>query len=267
MAILERIVFGAGMTGTRVAELACARGENVIAVVRSAESAARLANRGFAVTRDSAIDVARRAVTQATHAIVCFPPDGSTDATLAPLLARARAVSYVSTTGVYGDREGTIDDRTAVATGASSDAQRPRLDAEAAYRAIGGTILRAPGIYGPNRGLHLRVVRGLHAMPGDGSGMMSRIHVDDLSELLLASPAVHGETYVVGDLAPAPQREVVEWICAEYNCPMPPSVAPEAVHDTLRRNRRIDPGRVLRDLAVTLRYPTYRDGMKRTSTA
>lgn len=252
-----RIVFGAGTTGSRVAQLAAARGEDVLAVVRSAERAAALQDRGLRVTRDPAVEVARRWVGPDVHAIVCFPPDGTTDAELAPLLAQARAVSYVSTTGVYGDREGLIDDATPVATGPSV-----RLGAEAAYRAVGGTVLRPPGIYGPERGMHVRVLRGLHAIPGDGSNFMSQIHVDDLALLLLASDAVRSESFVVGDLEPTPQRELIAWICAEYGCPTPPSVAKEAVHESLRRNRRIDPRRALATLNVTLRYPSFREGMK-----
>ena len=251
-----RVVFGAGFTGSRVAELAAARGERVVAAVRSEERSAKLQDHGFVVTRMSPVEVAERWVDAEAHAIVCFPPDGTTDAALAPHLARARAVSYVSTTGVYGDREGVIDDLTPVM------AQSSRvLEAEAMYRDIGGTVLRAPGIYGTDRGLHVRVRTGKHALPGDGLGFTSRIHVDDLAELLLASDAVRGETFVVGDREPATQREVVSWICATYGCPFPPSVPAEKVHESLRRNRRIDARRVLETLGVTLRYPTYREGM------
>lgn len=253
-----RVVFGAGMTGGRVLELARARGDDVLAVVRSPERAERLRERGFAVTRDPVDDVARRSVDSSTHAIVCFPPDGSTDVRLAPLLAHARAVTYVSSSAVYGDREGTIDDTTPVARATS-----PRHSAEAVWSAIGATILRAPGIYGPERGLHLRVVRGEHRIPGDGARFASRIHVDDLATLILASAAVRGETFIVGDLEPAPQIDVVRWICEEWGCPMPPSVPPETVHETLRYSRRIDPRRALAVLGVTLRYPSYRNGMRR----
>lgn len=253
-----RVIFGAGSTGSRVAELAASRGEEVLAVVRSEASEQRLRSLGLRVTRAPVDEVAREWIGPETHAIVCFPPDGSTDQRLAPLLALARAISYVSTTSVYGEHEGVIDDSTPVATTPSI-----RLDAEAAYRAVGGTVLRTPGIYGPERGLHLRVVRGRHSIPGDGANFISRIHVDDLAELLLASGNVRGESFVVGDLEPATQRDVVRWICAEYGCPMPPSVPPEQVHETLRHNRRVDPRRALAALNVVLRYPTYREGMKR----
>ncbi len=258
---LRRIVFGAGMTGARAAELAVPRGDDVLAVVRSAQRAETLRARGLAVTCEPVVDVARRYVDAQTHAIVCFPPDGETDAKLAPHLGHARAVTYVSSTAVYGDHQGAIDDETPVVAGEPSSTARRA--AEVAYAAVGATILRAPGIYGPERGLHQRVVRGEHRTPGDGTNFVSRIHVDDLAALILASVAVRGETFVVADLTPAPQIEVVRWICAEWGCPMPPFVPPAEVHETLRRNRRIDPRRALAVLGVTLAFPSYQTGMKR----
>ncbi len=256
-----RLVLGAGFTGAHLAMLAAQRGEEVIAVVRSEESAARLQGRRFRVTRESVLDVAKRHARPGAHAIVCFPPDGTTDAALAPLLAGADAVTYLSTTSVYGEREGTFDDSTPVDSTPSA-----RLAAEDCYRAIGATTLRSPGIYGAARGLHVRVIQGRHAIPGDGSSYLSRIHVEDLAELLLASRNVRGETFVVGDLEPATQREIVGWICSEYGCPFPPSIAASEAPETLRRNRRIDPRRALAVLGVTLKYPSYRDGMKRSET-
>ena len=137
------------------------------------------------------------------------------------------------------------------------------LDAEAAYRAVGATVLRSPGIYGADRGLHCRVIEGKHRLPGEASGFLSRIHVHDLARLLLATDNVRGETFVVGDLEPARQRDVVRWICEEYGCPMPSIVPPEEVHESLRADRRIDASRVLDRLKITLAYPSFRFGMRK----
>lgn len=258
----RRVVFGAGYAGSRAAAFAASLGDEVVATVRSVERAAALEGRGFIVTRAPVLEVAEREVTEHTHAIVCFPPDGETDARLAPILAKARAVTYLSTTGVYGDARGVIDDATPVTNTPSASTERV-LRAEAAYRAVGATVLRAPGIYGPDRGLHVRVSSGKHSIPGDGGGFISRIHADDLASFLVASDAVRGETFVVGDEEPARQRDLVAWICMEYGCPFPPSVPEEEVHETLRRNRRVDARRARQVLGVTLRFASFRDGMRR----
>lgn len=229
----------------------------MLGVVRSHDSAAQLRARGIDATTTDALTVAVEAVGPQTHALVTFPPAGPTDAALAPLLARARAVSYLSTTGVYEDLEGVVDDSTPLPT-PPSPKYAAVLAAEAAYRAVGAAVLRSPGIYGAGRGIHLRLARGEFKLSGDGSRYGSRIHVEDLAQLLLASAGTPRETFVVGDLEPCRQRDMVAWLCSQMGVPFPASAALSEVHETLRRNRRIDSARALQRLGVTLKYPNYR---------
>jgi nucleoside-diphosphate-sugar epimerase len=262
---VDVLVLGCGYAGSAVARLARDRGAKVLATVRDAARAEALRSERFEVVASASLDDAALAaisprVSATTQVVVAFPPDGTTDARIAPRFAHAGAIAYVSSTGVYGELRGVIDDTTPLPAHASERAARI-LDAEAAWRAQGATVLRCPGIYGADRGLHVRVRSGAHRIPDDGSNFTSRIHAEDLAQLLLASRNVRAETFVVGDLAPAMQREIVAWIAAEYGVPMPPSVPGESVHETLRADRRIDPSRALATLAVTLRYPHYRDGM------
>jgi len=257
VATADIVVFGAGFTGGAVCDAALARGLTVLGVVRSDESAQQLRARGVEATTADALQVATEAVGPTTHALVTFPPAGPVDAALAPLLAKARAVSYLSTTGVYEDLEGVVDDSTPLPT-PPSPKYAAVLAAEAHYRAVGAAVLRSPGIYGAGRGIHLRLARSDFKLSGDGSRYGSRIHVEDLAQLLLASAATPGETFVVGDLEPCRQRDMVAWLCAQMGLPFPASAALSEVHETLRRNRRVDSARALLRLGVTLKYPNYR---------
>jgi len=259
---LDRVlVLGAGFTGSHVAELARAQGLAVLTHTRSEASAAPLRQRGFEVRVRPLLDASVAGwLGPSTHVVVAFPPDGETDARIAGALGAAHSVAYVSSTGVYGALRGAIDDTTAVPTPPAPRAARI-LDAEAAYRAVGATVLRCPGIYGATRGLHQRVLRGEHRVPGAGENVLSRIHVEDLAQLLLAAAQVRGETFVVGDLAPAPHIAVVRHIAERYGVPLPPSVPAESLHESLRADRAVDPRRALAVLGVTLRYPSYREGM------
>jgi len=256
----EVVVFGAGFTGGAVCDEALERGLTALGVVRSEASAAALRARGVEATTADALQVAREAVGPGTHALITFPPAGPLDAALAPLLARARAVTYLSTTGVYEDLEGVVDDSTPLPARASPK-YAAVLAAEAAYRAVGAAVLRSPGIYGAERGIHVRLAKGQFKLSGDGSRYGSRIHVRDLATLLLASAATPGETFVVGDHEPCRQRDLVSWLCARMGLPFPDSAPLSEVHETLRRNRRIDGTRALQRLAVTLKYPTYREAL------
>jgi len=95
---------------------------------------------------------------------------------------------------------------------------------------------------------------------------LSRIHAEDLAQLALSPAAPRGDTFVVGDLAPAPHIEVVRYICEAYRVPLPASAPIESLHASLRADRAIDPSRALRVLGVELRYPSYRQGMSPAAT-
>jgi nucleoside-diphosphate-sugar epimerase len=258
------LILGCGYAGAAIARLARERGLTVVTNVRSDARAASLRAEGFEVLQRAGLDesIAEQA-TADTHVIVAFPPDGATDARIAAGLGGAARVTYLSSTGVYGAQRGVVDDTTPVP--AASERGAKILAAEEVYREVGATVLRCPALYGPERGLHARVLRGEHRIPGDGSRYLSRIHVEDLAQLVLASlpPA---STMVVGDLEPAPHGDVVRFISEAYGVPMPPFVPLESVHESLRADRRVDGSRALAASAVTLRYPSYRDGMAPAAT-
>lgn len=258
------LILGCGYAGAAIARLARERGLAVVANVRSDTRAVALRGEGFEVLQRAALDeTVAEHVTPGTHVVIAFPPDGSTDARVAAGLGAAARITYLSSTGVYGARRGVVDDTTPVP--APSERGAKLLSAEAVFRAVGATVLRCPALYGPERGLHTRVLRGEHRIPGDGTRYLSRIHVEDLAQLVLAS-LPRGEAMVVGDLEPAPHGDVVRFICEAYGVPMPPFVPLESVHESLRADRRVDPSRALAVSGITLRYPSFRDGMSPKST-
>lgn len=277
MTRVERVlVLGCGYAGVAVARLARARGLPVLAHARSDARVGALRNEGFAVHQQAVLDETISAhVDDRTHVVIAFPPDGSTDARIAPSLARAAAITYVSSTGVYGDQRGEVDDTTPVPAasgeGTTPDRGTRIIAAEEIYRRAGGTVLRCPGLYGRDRGLHMRILRGEHRIPGDGTRHLSRIHVEDLAQLILAlvpapNAARLAETFVVGDLEPAPHIDVVRFVCETYGVPLPPFVPLDSVHESLRADRRVDASRALTRSGIKLRYPTYREGMAAAAT-
>jgi nucleoside-diphosphate-sugar epimerase len=195
-----------------------------------------------------------------SNVLVSFPPDGTTDQILSTACRDANAIVYISSTGVYGSHRGEVTDDTPVAV--SEGSVKLRLEAEDAWRAVGGTVLRAPGIYGPDNGLHKRLLENSYAIPGDGTGVISRIHLEDLAQFVIAcwERKVRSETYVVGDLQPTPQIEVVTWLCQQMGLQLPRFAALDAVSPTLRGSRRVNPSRAIADLGVALKYPDYKTG-------
>lgn len=199
---------------------------------------------------------------QNSNVLVSFPPDGSTDAVLAPACKAARAIVYISSTGVYGNRRGEITEDTEVDP--TNSAAQQRLAAEGIWREAGAAILRAPGIYGPESGLHKRLLENSFAIPGDGTNVISRIHVEDLAAFVIRAweKNVHRKTFVVGDQAPATHLETVTWLCARMGLQLPRFAPLDAVSPTLRGSRAVNAARAVSELNVTLKYPTYKEGFE-----
>jgi nucleoside-diphosphate-sugar epimerase len=194
-----------------------------------------------------------------SYVLVSFPPDGITDAVIAPMLSRAGALIYISSTAVYGDQEGAVDEDTSYRL--STD-NHNRIAAEKIWQGVGATILRTPGFYDRYSGLHIRLKNGSYRLPGDGSNVSSRIHLHDLAQIILTAfvKAPKNKLYVVGDLSPAPQHEVVSWLCKRMSLPSPESAAMSALHYTHRANRFVVASKVLKELDIKLRYPSYKEG-------
>ena len=235
----DLLILGQGYAGSAIARLAEKRGLSTFGTRR----------------RDGPLtaELLRAHLSSGTHVIVCFPPDGATDAAVAPIVA-GHPITYLSSTAVYGD--GVIDDTTPLL-----DAPSPRRDAEKIWQDAGATILRCPAIYGPDRGIHIRVQAGDFRIGGDGNNFTSRIHVEDLAQLVLATTQVaeaRGQAFVVGDAHPMTQNEICEKVALDYGVPMPPRVPLDQVHYTLRHDRRVDGSRALRILGVTLQYPSFK---------
>lgn len=255
------MILGCGFTGAAAAGLALAAGREVRATVRAEPAAVALRAMGVEVTVAAALTgglVAPRV--DGAAVLVAFPPDGVTDEALVGAVARAAAVVYVSSTGVYGERAGVIDEETP--TDARDPKAAARLRAETLWREAGATALRAAGIYGPGRGLHRRLLEGTYRVPGDGSRVVSRIHAVDLAAMALGclERGPRGGFFLAADDAPVPQAEVVRGLCEWLELPWVGSEPLTEAPETLRHDRAVANGRVKRALGLALRYPTWREG-------
>jgi nucleoside-diphosphate-sugar epimerase len=250
-------VLGAGFTGMKVAALARERGAEVLLTTRKPELAASLRAQGYQVVSAATIvpDLLPK-VGKGDHVVATHQADFATDATLSAWAKHAERVTRISSTAVYGEREGVVDETSPLARGESR--AETQLAAETPWQNF-ASVLRCAGIYGRERGAHTRILAGTYAVPGDGSRYVSRIHVDDLAEIILAVNAP-GEALVVADALPATHLEVATFICQKLGLPVPGSVPLESVHSTLRGNRRINAARTHTLLGKALKFPSYREG-------
>ncbi|KRE38835.1 hypothetical protein ASG73_00220 [Janibacter sp. Soil728] len=170
--------------------------------------------------------------------------------------APRRAV-LVSSTSVYGDLEGDLDERTVVAP----QADRPKilLESEALFHEAipHGSILRLSGLYGSPDNRLVRTVReGANPDPGRWT---NRIHRQDAAAAivhLLTMGEEPAALYVGTDDAPALAGDVRDFVADELGVDRPSPTGALEPHGRRMRNAR------LRATGLQLRYPTYREGYR-----
>lgn len=216
------------------------------------------------------------ALAEATHILASAAPDAQGDPFLqaVPDIAKAKAnwVGYLSTTGVYGDHQGGwVDEATPLTP--QSDRGRQRVVAEGQWLATGLPvhIFRLAGIYGPWRGPFEKVRDGTARRIIKPGQVFSRIHVDDIAQVLHAS--IHrpnpGAAYNVCDDNPCPPDEVIGYAARLLGLPEPPAVAFAAVESTMtpmargfyQESKRVRNDRIKTELGVQLLYPDYPQGL------
>jgi len=221
------------------------------------------------------------ALDAATHLLISAGPTAAGDPVLTDFgdAIRARAprlawVGYLSTTGVYGDRQGGWVDETSPCTPATERGRR-RLAAERAWQALHAEaglalhIFRLAGIYGPGRGPFAKVRDGTARRIVKPGQVFSRIHVEDIATTLAASIArpEPGAVYNLCDDDPAPPEDVIAEAARLLGRPVPPAVPfDEADLTPMARSfyaesKRVSNDRIKRDLGVRLTYPSYREGL------
>jgi nucleoside-diphosphate-sugar epimerase len=274
--------FGLGYTAFALARQLMGEGWAIAGTTRAADKQARLAGDGFDMygfARDRPLAHPGAALAGTTHVLTSIDPDEAGDPVLAHHVADLRQCAalewagYLSTTGVYGDRGGAwVDEADAVAP--TMPRTRRRVAAEGHWLASGlpTHIFRLAGIYGPGPGRNaLATVRAGTARrivkPGQVFG---RVHVDDIVQVLRASMTRPnpGAIYNVADDEPAPPQDVIAFACELLGVTPPPAVPYEQAQlSPMARSfyadsRRVDNARIKRELRVTLRHPTYREGLR-----
>ena len=270
--------FGHGYSARALARRLLPRGWQVYGTTRSPERAEHLRAEGITPLLWDSDDVAD-ALDAATHVLSSAAPTEAGD----PVLARHRAAiaaaaprldwtGYLSTTGVYGDHQGGwVDEETPLTP--STERGRRRVAAEAEWRSVPGLplhIFRLAGIYGPGRGPFEKVRQGTARRIVKPGQVFSRIHVDDIAQVLEASIGRPrpGAVYNLCDDDPAPPEDVIAHAAELLGLPVPPAVPfGEAEMSPMARSfyaesKRVSNRRIKEELGVRLIHPDYRSGLR-----
>lgn len=270
--------FGHGYSAQALARRLLPEGWRVIGTTRGPEKAEKLRAQGVEarVWPGESLDTE---IAEADAVLVSAAPGDSGDPVLSRLrtsLATAaphlRWVGYLSTTGVYGDHGGAWVDETTELT-PSTARGRARVAAESEWQSIPGLplhIFRLAGIYGPGRGPFAKVRAGTARRIIKKDQVFSRIHVDDIAQVLHASLTRPdpGAIYNLCDDDPAPPQDVISYAAELLGLPQPPAEAFETAEMTpmarsfYAESKKVRNDRIKTDLGIVLKYPDYRSGLR-----
>jgi nucleoside-diphosphate-sugar epimerase len=177
---------------------------------------------------------------------------------------------YSSSTGVYGQDDGSLVKESSPTAPASETGQilveTERLLFEAAREGrFPAVILRVAGIYGPDRTHYLNLfLKNEARLEGDGRRLLNMVHRDDVVGCLVAAleSGRAGEVYNAVDDEPVPQVHFFRWLSETLGKWMPPSQPEEVGVAVPRRvtNKRVSNRKLKMELGYQFKYPTFRQG-------
>lgn len=215
-----------------------------------------------------------------THLLISTPPDDDGDPTFRMhwedilRLESLEWVGYLSSTAVYGDRDGGwVDEDSELRPNSKRGSRRKKAEDQwlSLHRdyEVPVHIFRLAGIYGPGRSALDSVRAGVARRIKKEGHAFSRIHVEDIVQTIMASfdKPNPGQAYNLADDRAAPSYEVIEEACHMLGL-TPPPIIPynEADLAPITRsfysdNKRIRNNRIKEELGVALKYPTFVEGL------
>ena len=212
----------------------------------------------------------------ATHLLISAGPDQEGDPVLRELRDEIATrdfewVGYLSTTGVYGDHQGGWVDEDTPLTPSTRRGQR-RAAAEAEWQGMNLPlhIFRIAGIYGPGRGPFNKVRAGTARRIIKDGQVFSRIHVEDIAQVVAASIAQPnaGAVYNLCDNDPAPPQDVIGYAAELLGMPLPAAIDYNTADMTpmarsfYAESKKVKNDRIKDELGIVLKYPDYRAGLQ-----
>jgi nucleoside-diphosphate-sugar epimerase len=288
------LCLGFGYSAQHYAALHGGRFDRIIGTTRGTAHAAELPARRFGghavemVVFDgqTAEPALVDAVGQASVLLVSISPADGVDPTLAVLKAAVAAaprlvsIVYLSTIAVYGDHAGAWIDEDTPLTPALTRAE-DRIAAERAWQALGAArnlpvaVIRIAGIYGPGQNALEAVTAGRARRIVKPGQVFNRIHVGDLAGIIdgavaLALSRRAGGIFNAADDEPTAPGDPIVYAAGLLGVEPPPEIAFEEAKKTMSpfaisfygESKRVRNARIKSVLGITLRYPTYREGLR-----
>jgi len=216
-----------------------------------------------------------------THLLISVPPNADGDpifnqyAAEISQLKNLKWLGYLSSTAVYGDRDGGTVSETSEARPNSARgskrylAEKQWLSLYERYN-IPVHIFRLTGIYGPGRSALDSVRAGMARRIEKPNHKFNRIQVEDIVQSLRYSfeKPNPGAIYNLADDVPAPSHEIIGHACDLLGQRKPPIIPYEEANlapitlSFYNDNKHVSNNKIKTELGVQLKYPDYKTGLQ-----
>lgn len=216
-----------------------------------------------------------------THILVSVPPNDLGDIFIQnyrDIITKNKNIEwigYLSATNVYGDHNGKLVSESSQ-TKPKTKKGINRLVAEKQWLELISKfnlpikIFRLAGIYGPNRNIKERLIKGLVKNIFKEGQFFSRIHVEDIANILNLSMnnITKNKIYNLADDFSCNLNVIIEYLCEKNSLIKPAQIDFDDMSLDYKKesffleNKRVDNSLVKKDLLKNFKYPSFKEGYK-----
>ena len=219
---------------------------------------------------------------EADHILVSIPPENQEDLVIKNFSkfiesSKVKWITYLSATSIYGDHKGEWVNENSK-TNPISNNGIARLKAENAWfsleknKKIPVQIFRLSGIYSNEKNILIRLKSGSVKLINKKNHFFSRIHVDDISNILFKSLSKFksGEIYNLSDDKPSTSEEVTLFGAKILNIENIEKIEVDQIKSEMLKNfynesKKVSNKKMKSYFDYNLKFPSYIEGLNHIS--
>jgi nucleoside-diphosphate-sugar epimerase len=215
---------------------------------------------------------------EADHILVSIPPENQEDLVVKNFskfikIPKVKWITYLSATSVYGDHKGEWVNENSK-TNPTSINGMARLKAENSWSSLEKNnklpvqIFRLTGIYSNEKNILVRLKTGDVKLINKKNHYFSRIHVDDIANILFKSLSKFksGEIYNLSDNKPASSEEITLYGAKLLNVKNLKKINVNEIENEMLKNfynesKKVSNKKVKNYFNYSLKFPSYIEGL------
>ena len=215
---------------------------------------------------------------EAEHILVSIPPENQEDLVVKNFSkflesSKIKWITYLSATSVYGDHKGEWVNENSK-TNPISIKGVARLKAENSWsfleknKKLPVQIFRLSGIYSNEKNILVRLKLGDVKLVNKKDHYFSRIHVDDITNILFRSLSKFksGETFNISDDQPTPSKDVTLYGSKILGIEKPKTIEVKDIENEMLKNfykdsKKVSNKKMKNFFDYNLKFPTYIEGL------